>query len=113
MSDSTPGAGAQATAAASNKKHNGKGYDKEFKVAATQLVSQQGYSPKQAAASLGLPVSTLRYWIKVFGAKPQPQEETIDSLRLRLTHLEAENRRLKIEREILKKATAFFANQQP
>jgi transposase len=75
--------------------------------------TKQGYTPKQAAASLGLPVSTLQYWIKVYAQKPRPQDETMESLRLRLKQLEAENQRLRIEREILKKATAFFASQQP
>jgi transposase len=63
--------------------------------------------------SLGIHVNTLQYWIKVFGHQPQQQAETMDSLRLKNRQLEAENQRLKLEREILKKATVFFASQQP
>ena len=103
--------GADALEAQRKKKHNGKLYDKEFKVAATKLVTEKRYTPKQAAASLGIHVNTLQYWIKVFGHKPQREAETIDSLRLKNRQLEAENQRLKLEREILKKATAFFASQ--
>ena len=98
---------------AERKKHNGKRYDKPFKIAAVKLVTEKGYPPKQAARSLGIPVNTLQYWIKVFGHQPRTQAETMDSLRLKNKQLEAENQRLKLEREILKKATAFFASQQP
>jgi transposase len=95
------------------KTHNGKQYDKEFKVAAAKLVTEQGYAPKRAAASLGVPVNTLQYWIKIYGRRPQQEAETLETLRLRNRQLEAEVQRLTLEREILKKATAFFASQQP
>ena len=96
-----------------SKKHNGKSYDKEFKIAAARLVTEQGYGPKQAAASLGVHTNTLQYWVKVYGRKPQPEAETLETLRLRVKQLEAQNQRLLMEREILKKATAFFAGQNP
>lgn len=95
------------------KKHNGRSHDKEFKIAAVKLVTEQRYAPKQAATSLGIPMSTLQYWIKIFGQRPRQQAQTMDTLRLRVKQLEAENQRLRMEREILKKATAFFASQQP
>jgi transposase len=95
------------------KKHNGKSHDLEFKRAAAKLVSERGYTPKQAAVSLGVKVSTLQYWVKIFAAKPQQQAETLETLQLRVRELESENLRLRSEREILKKATAFFASQNP
>jgi transposase len=95
------------------KKHNGKRYDREFKAAAVKLVTDQGYGPKEAALGLGVKPSTLQYWIKIYGQGPRQEAETMESLRLRNKQLEAENQRLKLEREILKKATAFFASQQP
>ena len=49
------------------KKHNGKAYDKEFKIAAVKLVTDQGYGPKEAALSLGVKPSTLSYWVKIYG----------------------------------------------
>jgi len=98
---------------ARRQKHNGKQYTKDFKVAAARLVTEQGYTPKQAALSLGIHVNTLQYWIKVYAHTPQQEAETIETLRLKNKQLEAENQRLKLEREILKKATAFFASQQP
>jgi len=96
------------------KKHNGKRHDLQFKTAAAKLVTEQGYSPKQAALSLGVKISTLQYWVKRYGQAPQQQEaETIETLRLRVKELEKQNQRLTMEQEILKKATAFFASQQP
>src|SRR5688572_29410674 len=95
------------------KKHNGRRYDGQFKVAAAKLVTEQGYTPRQAAASLGVHTNTLQYWVRVYGTLPREQAETLDTLRLRVKELERENRRLVLEREILKKATAFFASQQP
>jgi len=95
------------------KKHNGKRYDKEFKVAAVKLVTEKGYGTKEAARSLGVRPSTLQYWIKIYGQGPQRQAETMETLRMKNKQLESENQRLKLEREILKKATAFFASQQP
>jgi transposase len=97
----------------SKKKHNGKSHDREFKLAAAKLVSERGYTAKQAAASLGVKVSTLQYWVKIYAAKPQQQAETLETLRMRLRELESENLRLRSEREIFKKATAFFASQNP
>ena len=93
------------------KKHNGNQYDKAFKVAAAKLVTEQHYTPKEAAASLGIHVNTLQYWIKVYATGPRRQAETVESLRLQNKPLAAENQRLKLEREILKKATAFFARE--
>ena len=95
------------------KKHNGKRYDREFKVAAVKLVTDKRYTPKQAALSLGVKPSTLQYWIKIYGHSPRQQAETMETLRMKNKQLEAENQRLKLEREILKKATAFFASQHP
>lgn len=94
------------------KKHNGRRYDKQFKVAAAKLVTEQGYSPKQAALSLGVKPSTLQYWIRIYGQEPKEQAETIDTLRLRVKELEKLNRRLIMEKDVLKKATAFFAREQ-
>ncbi len=98
---------------ADKRKHNGKRHDRAFKEAAAKLVTEQGYTPTRAAASLGVKVNTLQYWVKVYGHGPRERAETVESLRARVAELERENRRLLTEREILKKATAFFAKEQP
>jgi transposase len=94
-----------------NKKHNGKRHDKQFKIAAVKLVTEQGYAPKQAALSLGVKLSTFQYWVKIYGQMPQQEAETMESLRLQVKELQKQNQRLVMQQEILKKATAFFASQ--
>ena len=91
-------------------------YSLEFKQDAVQLVLSRGYSIQEAATNLGVSASALRKWVRaekgdennnsIFG-KPLTLGEHEELLRLR-----KENIKLKMEREILKKATAFFAQEQ-
>lgn len=90
-----------------------KTYTDEFKSAAAELVRQQGYSVRKAATSLGVDEGSIRDWVRKFapeavapGSDASPEELRREVLRLR-----EENRRLLMEREILKKATAFFAKE--
>jgi transposase len=92
------------------KKHNGNAHSKEFKLSAVKLVTEQGYGAKEAALSLGIAQSTLQYWIRTCSVKPREEAQTDETLRLRVRELEGQNRRLLMEREILKKALGFFAS---
>ena len=87
----------------------------EFKTSAARLVREQGYSVPQAAQSLGVDPRSIRDWVAKFAPHPQPASALAADAELRqeLERLRAENRRLLMEREILKKATAFFAREQP
>jgi transposase len=87
-------------------------YAREFKESAVKLVYEQGYTPTEAAKSLGVDPATLRFWLKKF---PAPASGTAPEVGLRAENkrLREENKRLLLEREILKKATAFFAKHQP
>ena len=89
-------------------------YSLDFKVSAAKLVTEQGRGLKDAATSLGVAPSTMQYWVRRFGAPkalaPAPADH--DALRRENDRLREENRRLTMEREILKKATAFFAREQ-
>lgn len=91
-------------------KHQKQKYTAEFREAAVGLVLRQGVGVEKAAADLGMPPNTLRVWIvqarKGSGVFTPVAEK---DLHARLRELEAENRRLRTERDILKKATAFFA----
>lgn len=89
----------------------------EFKQDAAQLVLSKGYSIQEAGTSLGVSMSALRRWVKherggstkeaiVAGSAPLNLSEHEELLQLR-----KENARLKMEREILKKASAFFAQE--
>ena len=89
-------------------------YSPEFKRSAVALVAEQKRSVDQAAESLGVSKNTLLYWIKAHRRKHgalNAGEET--DLRKQLKELQRENERLKLERDILKKAAAFFAREQP
>jgi len=87
----------------------------EFKIAAAKLVTEQGYTQKQAAESLGVDPASIRYWIKLYSpARPSTSAvpADVEGLQSENRRLREENRRLLLEREILKKATAFFAKEQ-
>lgn len=87
-------------------------YNAEFKRSAISLVTEQNYKPEQAAKSLGVHIATLRLWLRkyrVSGKIIDPVEEA--DLRKRNAELEREVSRLRMERDILKKAAAFFAKE--
>jgi transposase len=88
-------------------------YTPEFRQSAVALVLQQNVKIRQAAEDLGIPHHTLTLWVSQArngqgSFAPAEQKD----LTQRVRELEAENRRLKIERDILKKATAFFAKEE-
>jgi transposase len=88
----------------------------EFKTSAARLVREQGYSVAQAAQSLGVDPRSIRDWLAKFAPPPQAGAAPAAAdaeLRQEVERLRAENKRLLMEREILKKATAFFAREQP
>ena len=87
-------------------------HSEEFKREAVKLVTEQGYSVAEAARSLDIGPNLLGRW-KAKYAEDAKAAELSDDERLELARLRAENKRLRMEREILKKATAFFANEKP
>lgn len=92
-----------------------KEYSKEFKLDAVSLVLEQGYIREQAALSLGISAQMLGRWVREHQADKGGQafrgngKLTPDQTEIR--QLKAENKRLKMEKEILKKATAFFVKE--
>ena len=82
----------------------------EFKREAVKLITEQGYSVAAAARNLDVNENLLRTWKKKFetdslaSVNEDEQEE--------LARLRQEVSRLRMERDILKKATAFFANEK-
>ena len=83
-------------------------FSREFKESAVKLVYERGYTAAEAAKSLGVDPATLRFLLKKFPA-PTGDASPESGLRAELKRLREENKRLLMEREILKKATAFFA----
>ena len=90
-------------------KQKRKTYTQEFKQEAVKLITVQGYQVAETARNLGVNVSVLRRWKnEIEGVELDPSDA---SLQAELKRLRKENKRLKMEREILKKAAAFFANE--
>ncbi len=87
----------------------------QFKDEACKLVSEQGYSVNKAAKELGIASMTLQYWLEKRGHKTRSPPESDDPqvLKTKIRELERSLRRSEMEKEILKKATAFFAGQNP
>ena len=92
-----------------------KSYDQDFKLKAVQLSCEPRASIAQTARSLGIPLKTLYRWRhemavrregRAFPGKGNPSEPESE-----VERLQRENARLRMERDILKKATAFFANE--
>ena len=91
-----------------------KQYTKEFKKEAVELVTKQNYTIAQAAKSLGIHGNILARWRREYLAKEKqafPGTGHQASETEELNRLREENRRLKLEKEILKKAAAFFAKE--
>jgi transposase len=86
----------------------------EFKAEAVKVVQQSGKSVPVVAHELDLTETALRHWVKEAEAKGSPGRAgtlTLDE-RAELMQLRREVRTLRMERDILKKATAFFAKEQ-
>jgi len=82
-------------------------YTAEFKAEALRVVEQSSEPIRKIAADVGVTAKTLHQWIKA--RRPEPRELLTEDERSELQRLRQENRRLQMERDILKKATAFFA----
>ena len=89
-------------------------FSREFKIEAVKLVTQQEYSVSQAAESLGIGTGLLRRWREKFAEQGQEAFQGKGKLTAtdeEMRKLREECRRLRMERDILKKATAFFAKE--
>ena len=88
-------------------------YSDEFKQSAVRLVVNEGYSLKAACESLGVCEATLRGWHAKLAPPPKEcgDNATIDELKAELVRVRKQLKRTEMEREILKKATAYFAKE--
>jgi len=96
-----------------------KRYTKEFKQQACRLVIEGSHQASDAARQLGIPVASLLTWLRRSGYREplcRPLDLRSDDpaiLKTQLRDLERRLERAEMERDILKKATAFFASQNP
>jgi transposase len=84
----------------------------EYKAGAVRLVLDEGKTVAQAARDLGLTASALGLWVKHARAdRSNGKTGLTTEERAELARLKKENRELRLEREILRKAAAFFAKE--
>jgi transposase len=90
-------------------------FTKEFKLEAVRLSDREDMGVQRAAADLGIPIKLLyrwRYQLKLMGEEAFRGHGQRTSEQAELARLRRENAELKMERDILKKAAAWFAKQQ-
>jgi len=89
---------------------NQKRYTPEFKEEAVRQVTQRGYSVKEVADRLGVSTHSLYKWVRA--ARPATEEaDKLAAAEREMRALKAELRRTQEERDILKKAAAYFAKE--
>ena len=92
-----------------------KTYSPEFKMEAVSLITQKGYSIAEASRNLGIDYSVLQRWKKQLSDDPQnafPGKGNLRAADQDLRQAQRELARVKEERDILKKALAYFAEDQ-
>ena len=96
------------------KKDPRKGQPKEFKEEAIGLVLNQGYKIAEAARSIGISSQNLGRWVKEYKEKDSqafPGNGQLSEDQKNIRDLKAKVKRLEMEKDILKKATAFFVKE--
>jgi transposase len=83
-------------------------YTKEFKQDAVKMVVEQGLSIAEVAKNLGINYNLLCRWKKEQGNAPSAE---VEALKIELEKLQKEKKQAEMERDILKKAAAFFAKE--
>lgn len=87
-------------------------YTREFKLEAVRLIKERGVSIAQASRDLDVHQTVLRNWVRDFGSDPVaafPGHGQMKPEQLEIARLRKEVAKLKAERDILKKAAAYFA----
>ena len=89
-------------------------YTREFKLEAVKLIRERGVTVAQASRDLGVHGTVLRNWVKAFADDPEhvfPGHGQMKPEQLEIAQLRREVIKLKAERDILKKAAAYFAKE--
>lgn len=88
-------------------------FSDEFRQRAVRLARQPGCSIGSVAAELGVTPASIRNWLRAQDVASSATATTHAALTAQIRLLQAENQRLSMEYEILKKATEFFSKPQP
>lgn len=89
-------------------------FGREFKIEAVRLVRERGVTVAQAARDIDVHENVLRKWVRDFAADPAqafPGHGQMKPEQLEIERLRREVAKLKAERDILKKAAAYFARE--
>ena len=89
-------------------------FSREFKLEAVKMVKERGVALKQVARDLDLNENMLRRWVREFGEDPQDAFPGLGQMKpdqAEFARLQREVAKLKMERDILKKAAAYFAKE--
>jgi transposase len=89
-------------------------FSREFKLEAVKLVKERGVTVAQAARDLEVHENLLRTWVREVAADPQqafPGKGVMKPEQAEIERLKKEVAKLKMERDILKKAAAYFAKE--
>lgn len=89
-------------------------FSREFKLEAVKLVKERGVSVAQAARELDVHENVLRKWVREAISDPQhafPGPGVMKSEQAEIERLKKENAKLRMERDLLKKAAAYFARE--
>ena len=88
-------------------------FQEEFKRDAVSLVVNKGYSIKQAADAVGVAPRSIRDWLEKYAPEPEPcgDDATKGELANEIKLLRKKLQQAELERDILKKATAYFAKE--
>lgn len=89
--------------------NSSKRYTEEFKIEAIKQITERGYSVADVAKRLDTTTHSLYAWMKRYGEQ-RPQETIKADIQAENAQLKAELRRVTEERDILKKAAKYFAN---
>lgn len=87
-----------------------KRYPDEFKIEAVKQVTERGHPVAEVASRLGVSQHSLYEWLKRFGL-PEAERVEMQSQSAEIRRLKAELKRVTEERDILKKAAAYFAKE--
>lgn len=83
-------------------------YTEEFRIEAAKQVTERGHSVADVATRLGVSTHSLYQWIKRY-SQPEAQRQAAQDQQSEIRRLKAELKRVTEERDILKKAAAYFA----
>ncbi len=90
----------------SHSKRTRRNFSDEYKIEAVKMVTEQGYKVTDAAKQLGINPNQIHRWKDQFSEKEEASDNEL------VERLQAKVKKLEMERDILKKATAFFANEK-